>query len=58
MLPKFVKDRVKEGSRYIADDQGEVTVIFCDIVDFDLIFAQYEPADFISLLDELWQKFD
>lgn len=35
-----------------------MTIIFCDIVDFDSIFAQYEPEEFISFLDEVWQKLD
>jgi class 3 adenylate cyclase len=58
MLPQFVKDRVKDGARYIAEDQGFVTIVFIDIVDFDSIFAMYDPPDFIKFLDELFQKFD
>lgn len=35
LLPKFVKDRVKSGERNIADDQGVLTVLFCDIYEFE-----------------------
>ena len=35
LLPSFVRKRVKEGVRYISEDQGIVTVLFCDICDFD-----------------------
>ena len=43
LLPAFVRNRVKEGDREIAEDQGIVSVIFCDIVDFDSICTRYQP---------------
>ncbi|OMJ91440.1 hypothetical protein SteCoe_6020 [Stentor coeruleus] len=58
LLPAFVKKRVKDGIRYIAEDQGTVTVIFCDIVDFDSICAEYLPVELMSFLDSVFQKFD
>ena len=58
LLPSFVKKRVKEGARYIADDQGVVTVLFCDIVDFESIIAEYTPQEMTSFLDSVFQKFD
>ena len=45
LLPGFVKDRVKSGARYIAEDQGEVTIIFIDIADFDKLCATYDPVE-------------
>jgi len=41
LLPAFVRNRVKEGDREIAEDQGIVSIIFCDIVDFDSICMRY-----------------
>jgi phospholipid-translocating P-type ATPase (flippase) len=58
LLPSFVKKRVKNGARYIADDQGVVTVLFCDIVDFESIVAEYTPQEMTSFLDSVFQKFD
>jgi hypothetical protein len=51
LLPQFVKDRVKDGVRYIAEEQGEVTVIFCDIVDFDIICDIYTPKELTDWID-------
>lgn len=58
LLPSFVKKRVKNGARYIADDQGVVTVLFCDIVEFESIFADYTPQEMTGFLDSVFQKFD
>jgi magnesium-transporting ATPase (P-type)/class 3 adenylate cyclase len=58
LLPSFVKKRVKDGVRYIAEDQGVVSILFCDICDFDKICAMYSPQELTDFLDELFQKFD
>mmetsp|Transcript_17725 Transcript_17725/g.31998 ORF Transcript_17725/g.31998 Transcript_17725/m.31998 type:complete len:2024 (-) Transcript_17725:332-6403(-) len=58
LLPSFVKERVKDGARYIAEDQGTVTVIFCDIYDFDRICAEYAPSELTEFLDEFFRKLD
>lgn len=58
ILPSFVKKRVKNGVRYIAEDQGTVTVLFCDIVDFESIISDYTPQELTGFLDSVFQKFD
>ena len=58
LLPEFVIDRVKAGVRYIAEDRGEVTVIFCDICDFETLCSDYSPKEFSSLLDSIFSVFD
>lgn len=58
LLPAFVKERVKDGARYIAEDQGTVTIVFCDIYDFDGICADYAPSELTDFLDDLFRKFD
>jgi magnesium-transporting ATPase (P-type)/class 3 adenylate cyclase len=58
LLPSFVQKRVKDGVRYIAEDQGTVTVLFCDIVDFDIICAEYSPVELTTFLDDFFQKLD
>ncbi|OMJ92367.1 hypothetical protein SteCoe_4920 [Stentor coeruleus] len=58
LLPEIVIDRVKAGVKYIADDQGEVTIIFCDICDFEQLCNEYQPSEFSSLLDSIFSIFD
>lgn len=58
LLPRFVKDRVKQGVRYIAEDQGMVTVMFCDIYNFDKICATHTPHELIDLLDKFFAILD
>jgi magnesium-transporting ATPase (P-type)/class 3 adenylate cyclase len=58
LLPQFVRKRVKEGERYIAEDKGTVSVIFCDMYNFDDILSQYNPQELTSFLDEIFSRFD
>ena len=58
LLPRFVKDRVKQGVRYIVEDQGVVTVMFCDIYNFDKICATHTPNELIDLLDKFFAILD
>ena len=58
LLPEFVIARVKAGVRYIAEDRGKVTVIFCDICDFEQLSSDYSPKEFCSLLDSIFTLFD
>ncbi|OMJ80057.1 hypothetical protein SteCoe_19786 [Stentor coeruleus] len=58
LLPQFVRKRVKEGVRYIAEDKGTVSVIFCDMCNFDDIVTLYPPQELTSFLDEIFSKLD
>ncbi|CAG9333982.1 unnamed protein product [Blepharisma stoltei] len=58
LLPNFVKDRVKEGVRYIAEKQNSVTVLFCDIYDFDKICSTLSPNELLELLDKFFVMLD
>ena len=58
MLPQFVRKRVKEGVRYIAESQGDVSIVFCDISNFDSICKDYKPAELTSFLDKIFSNFD
>jgi class 3 adenylate cyclase len=58
LLPEFVVARVKAGVRYIAEDRGKVTVIFCDICEFEELCSDYSPKEFCSLLDSIFTLFD
>jgi class 3 adenylate cyclase len=58
LLPDFVRKRVKDGARYIAEDKGTVSVIFCDICDFENLLNLYSPSEFTSLLNDLFGLID
>lgn len=58
LLPKFVRDRVKQGVRYIAEDIGEVTILFCYICNFDAICENHTPLELTSLLDGFFSVLD
>ena len=58
LLPAFVRKRVKDGARYIAEAQGEVSVLFCYIVNFDKITNEYSIEELTGLLDEIFGKID
>ncbi|CAG9311867.1 unnamed protein product [Blepharisma stoltei] len=58
VLPAFVRKRVKDGIRYIAEDQGVVSVLFCDIDNFDEILSNYPSSEITQFLDEIYRKFD
>jgi magnesium-transporting ATPase (P-type)/class 3 adenylate cyclase len=58
LLPAFVMKRVENGIRYISIDQGVISVIFCDIYNFESILKSYSPQELATFLDEVYQKFD
>lgn len=58
LLPNFVRERVRTGQRFIAEDQGVVTIIFIDIMDFDNIVSMHQPGELIEFLDKIYNAFD
>ena len=58
LLPAFVRKRVKDGVKYISDDQGTVSIFFCDIMDFEEIVAAFTPLELTTFLDDVFGKFD
>ena len=57
-MPEFVRKRVKDGERYIADDKGIVTVLFFDMCCFDDIVVLYTPQELTTFLDEVFGVID
>ena len=41
----------------VSADVGNITLLFCDIVDFDSIVREYEK-DVIKILDSIFRNFD
>jgi len=45
------------GIRYLAEDQGKVAILFCDICDFDDVIRE-RGTQVVEILDNLWRQFD
>jgi adenylate cyclase len=58
ILPQPIAERLKHGERNIAERFAEVTVLFADIVDFTLLANETDPEDLVTLLNELFSRFD
>jgi len=58
-MPKFVIDRIsfESSGETISDDAGLITLLFCDIADFDQIVKDQQD-DIVRILDEIFRKFD
>lgn len=58
MLPPSVADRLRDQPGVIADAIDEATVIFSDIVGFTPIGSAMAPTAVVSVLNELFGRFD
>jgi adenylate cyclase len=58
MLPAAIADRLRDEPRVIADAIPDATVVFSDIVGFTPIGSDMEPADLVTVLNELFGRFD
>lgn len=46
-----MRDKIRSGKKNFSDDEGEVTVIFIDIHEFDNIVETYKGQELLNLLD-------
>ena len=58
VLPEAVAERLKETPGVIADRFDDVTVLFADIVDFTPLSDRMTPDQVVTLLDEIFRRFD
>jgi class 3 adenylate cyclase len=58
ILPASIATRLKSGDAGIADHFPDVSVLFADIVDFTVLSGGMSPQPLVSLLDELFTRFD
>ncbi len=58
ILPHPVAERLKRGESTIADRFAEATVLFADLCDFTALANQTDPGDLVTLLNELFSRFD
>jgi adenylate cyclase len=58
VLPATIAARLKESDEVIADRFEEASVLFLDIVDFTKLSAALTAAEVVSILNELFSRFD
>lgn len=58
ILPSSIAKRLKQDSETIADSFEEVTVLFADLVDFTRLSGKISPTELVSLLNEIFSRFD
>ncbi|OQS06423.1 phospholipid-transporting ATPase, partial [Thraustotheca clavata] len=58
MLPTHIMNKLQHGDPIISEAEDDVTILFCDVVDFSTLLQQYSPAAVVSLLDHLYSLFD
>ena len=58
MLPASIADRLRDEPRVIADAFEDATVVFADIVGFTPIGSDMAPGDLVTVLNELFGRFD
>jgi len=58
ILPGAIAERLKEGEKSIADGFADFTVLFADVVGFTAFSAHTPAAELVSLLNDLFSRFD
>jgi class 3 adenylate cyclase len=58
ILPGAIAERLKKGEQSIADGFAEVTVLFADVVGFTAFAARTPATELVSLLNDLFSRFD
>ena len=58
VLPAPIAERLKTGERLIVDRFDHVTVLFADIVGFTAMSSRTSPEELVTMLNELFSRFD
>lgn len=58
ILPYQIAQRLKLGTRTIAESFDQVSVLFADLVDFTAASSMMPPGDLVQLLNEIFSVFD
>ena len=58
LVPEFIQGRMKNNAQKDVIVYELVTIVFCDISDFDKLNAKLSPKDLINLLDKIYNTFD
>jgi len=58
LVPALVRDKILSGNKNFSNDEGEVTIVFIDIHEFDNIVNNYKGYELLALLDKVYNAFD
>ena len=58
ILPKEIAQRLKSGETDIADKHDDVSIIFCDIVNFTPQAQKLNPNKLVKILNNIFKTFD
>jgi len=58
VLPRAIAGRLKDQTQVIADKFSEATILFADVVDFTSLCVSKTPEEVLSLLNNLFSRFD
>ncbi len=58
ILPYQIANRLKMGTKTIAESFEDVTVLFADLVEFTAASVQMVPKELVELLNEIFSTFD
>lgn len=58
LIPNLVRSRLTDGKKNFVETQGEATMIFIDLDDFDNLVNQHSGKELIELLDKVYNAFD
>ncbi len=58
VIPQSVAERLRKGESTIADNIDDVTVVFTDLVGFTALSTRMEPADLVSILNQMFSALD
>jgi class 3 adenylate cyclase len=58
ILPPAIATKLKKGEKNIADGFAEVTILFADMVGFTQLSEKISPPELVSLLNNIFSRFD
>lgn len=58
LVPSLVRDKIRSGKKNFSDEEGEVTIVFCDIYEFDNLVKGYSGSELLQFLDQVYNAFD
>jgi len=58
ILPEPIADRLRSGESLIADRHDDVSLLFADIVGFTGLSSRMDPAELVTILNDVFSVFD
>jgi hypothetical protein len=58
LVPSLVRDKIRQGKKNISEEEGEVTIIFIEIDQFEVLLKNYSPQELLNQLDQVYNAFD